>query len=244
MRLRQPTSTAVLLVVCTAWTCATNRRASLPDDPWQNRREAMVATQLASRDIRHSGVLQAMREVPRHQFVPEEMQEWAYSDSPLPIGLDQTISQPYIVALMTQLAEPRSGDRALEIGTGSGYQAAVLSRLVSQVFTIEIVAPLAARAEATLRQLGYDNVSVRAGDGYAGWAEAGPFEIILITAAAPRLPEPLVKQLAEGGRLVAPMGEPGSIQELVLYRKRAGRLQSRQVIPVRFVPMTGQVQEP
>lgn len=244
MRLRHPSTTAVLLLLCAAWTCAVNRRSELQDDPWRSRREAMVTAQLAARDISHSGVLQAMREVPRHLFVPADIRDWAYNDSPLPIGLDQTISQPYIVALMTQLAEPRSGDRALEIGTGSGYQAAVLSRLVNQVYTIEIVEPLAQRAGETLRQLGYENVEVRAGDGYAGWPEAAPFQIILITAAAPRLPEPLVEQLAEGGRMVAPVGAPGEIQELVLYRKRGGRLQSRQLIPVRFVPMTGQVQEP
>lgn len=241
---RRQSLTAALILTSAVWTCAGNRRAAAPEDPWQSRREAMVASQLASRDIVHSGVLRAMREVPRHRFVPEEIRDWAYADSPLPIGLDQTISQPYIVALMTQAADPRPGDRALEIGTGSGYQAAVLSRLVERVYTIEIVEPLAERARRTLSELGYDNVEVRAGDGYAGWRETAPFQIILITAAAPRLPEPLVEQLAEGGRLVAPIGSPGEIQELVVYRKKGGRLDERRLIPVRFVPMTGRVQEP
>ncbi len=241
---RRQSLTAALVLVCAAWTCAGNRRPATAEDPWQNRREAMVARQLASRDIVHPGVLRAMREVPRHLFVPEEIRDWAYADSPLPIGLDQTISQPYIVALMTQLADPRPGDRALEIGTGSGYQAAVLSRLVERVYTIEIVEPLAERARRTLAELGYDNVEVRAGDGYAGWPEAAPFQIILITAAAPRLPEPLVEQLADGGRLVAPIGPPGAIQELAIYRKKGSKLEERRVIPVRFVPMTGRVQEP
>lgn len=216
----------------------------MQSDPYQFRRERMVEEQLRSRDIRSSSVLRVMSEVPRHRFVPEDAREYAYTDAPLPIGYNQTISQPYIVALMTQLAEPRSSDRALEVGTGSGYQAAVLAELVREVYTIEIVEELATLASATLETLGYDNVEVRAGDGYAGWPEAAPFDIVLITAAAPRLPDPLVEQLAEGGRMVLPMGTPGGLQELVVYVKRNGRLERRNVIPVRFVPMTGEVQNP
>jgi len=202
-------------------------------------RRDMVETQLAARDIRDRRVLKAMGEVPRHLFVPEEERASAYVDHPLPIGWDQTISQPYIVALMTQLAAPKPGDRALEIGTGSGYQAAVLARLAAEVFTIEIVPELADRARTILREENFHNVTVRAGDGYAGWPEFAPFDLILITAAASTLPEPLVRQLAEGGRLVVPIGAPDEIQELMLYTKKNGRLTERQIIPVRFVPLTG-----
>jgi protein-L-isoaspartate(D-aspartate) O-methyltransferase len=201
----------------------------------------MVDAQLAARDISNPRVLQAMRIVPRHRFVPEEIRPFAYRDSPLPIGLDQTISQPYIVALMTQLAEPQAGDRALEVGTGSGYQAAVLSRLVGQVFTIEILADLAERARGTLAELDYANVRVRHGDGYDGWVEESPFDIILVTAAAPRVPQPLIDQMAENGRLVIPVGGAWDIQELKLYRKRGAKLEISEVLPVRFVPMTGKV---
>lgn len=207
-------------------------------------RHRMVENQLAGRDIRDPRVLDAMKEVPRHLFVPENIRPQAYSDSALPIGENQTISQPYIVALMTQLAEPGRDDRVLEVGTGSGYQAAVLSRLTRHVYTIEIVPTLAERARRTLQEAGYDNVTVRAGDGYAGWPEHAPFDIVVVTAAAPRLPEPLQDQLAEGGRLVIPVGRPGGIQTLVRYRKSGGRLERENVIPVRFVPMTGKIQEP
>jgi len=222
---------------------ATPSLVQQPSDEYRMVRESMVATQLRARDIRDSRVLDAMREVPRHLFVPEEIRHMAYQDSPLPIGLNQTISQPYIVALMTQLAEPRAGDRAFEVGTGSGYQAAVLSRLVGEVYTVEIIEPLADRARTVLEEVGYENVHVRAGDGYAGWPEEAPFDIILVTAAAPRVPEPLVEQLREGGRLVIPVGAPTAVQQLILLRKEGGRLRERRVIPVRFVPMTGQVQE-
>jgi protein-L-isoaspartate(D-aspartate) O-methyltransferase len=222
---------------------ATPSLVQQPSDEYRMVRESMVATQLRARDIRDSRVLDAMREVPRHLFVPEEIRHMAYQDSPLPIGLNQTISQPYIVALMTQLAEPRAGDRAFEVGTGSGYQAAVLSRLVGEVYTVEIIEPLADRARTVLEEVGYENVHVRAGDGYAGWPEEAPFDIILVTAAAPRVPEPLVEQLREGGRLVIPVGAPAAVQQLILLRKEGGRLRERRVIPVRFVPMTGQVQE-
>ena len=216
--------------------------ASAAADYPRLRRE-MVATQLRSRDIWDRRVLEAMGRVPRHEFVPQAVQHLAYEDHPLPIGLGQTISQPYIVALMTQLADPKEGARALEIGTGSGYQAAVLAELVDQVYTIEIVPELARRSAALLERLGYGNVHARAGDGYLGWPEAAPFDVILVTAAAGRVPEPLQQQLAEGGRLVIPVGDPGTVQKLLLLTREEGRIRRQNVLAVRFVPMTGKVQE-
>ena len=201
----------------------------------------MVAQQLAARDIEDERVLQAMAEVPRHRFVPEGMRPFAYQDSPLPIGLEQTISQPYIVALMTQLADPAEGKKALEVGTGSGYQAAVLSRLVDKVYSIEIIPELAERAESILTELGYSNVSVRQGDGYQGWPEEAPFDIILVTAAAEVVPEPLIEQLAEGGRLIMPVGEMGGVQVLTRLIKKGGQIRRERILGVRFVPMTGEV---
>jgi protein-L-isoaspartate(D-aspartate) O-methyltransferase len=182
-----------------------------------------------------------MAEVPRHLFVPAAMRSFAYQDSPLPIGLSQTISQPYIVALMTQLAEPNKDDRALEIGTGSGYQAAVLSRLVGNVYSVEIIPELAERSRATLDSLGYTNVSVRQGDGYEGWPEEAPFDVVLVTAAAKIIPKPLVEQLAEGGRLIMPIGETGGVQVLTRLRKKNGKIEKERILGVRFVPMTGEV---
>lgn len=213
-------------------------------DDLQYERESMVEHQLASRDIVNDKVLKAMKEVPRHLFVPEVVKRLAYEDFPLPIGDGQTISQPYIVALMTQLAEPGPEDKVLEVGTGSGYQAAVLSRIVDEVFTIEIVPRLAEESGRLLARLGYDNVHVLCGDGYAGWPSEAPFDIVVITAAAPKVPEPLKAQLAEGGRIVMPLGEPDAVQQLVVYRMANGRLRSEHNIPVRFVPMVGQVQLP
>lgn len=209
---------------------------------YARQREAMVESQLQRRDITDRRVLEAMREVPRHRFMSAEVRRYAYADHPVPIGGGQTISQPYIVALMTQLSEPRPGDRALEIGTGSGYQAAVLSKLVQEVYTIEIVPSLAEQARQTLDQLGYENVTVRQGDGYRGWPERAPFDVILVTAAPERIPEPLLEQLAEGGRLVIPVGPEGAVQRLMLVTKREGKIQRVSVTDVRFVPMTGEVQ--
>jgi protein-L-isoaspartate(D-aspartate) O-methyltransferase len=207
-------------------------------DTFAADRRSMVAEQIASRDVRSERVLAAMSEVPRHRFVPAELQRQAYDDRPLPIGYEQTISQPYIVALMTELARPRPGDRALEVGTGSGYQAAVLSRLVAHVYTIELVEPLARSAELRLKELGYGNVTVRAGDGYAGWPEMAPFDIIMVTAAPDHVPAPLIAQLKPGGRMVVPVGPIGSLQELQLIEKdSAGRTNTRRVAPVRFVPL-------
>lgn len=184
-------------------------------------------------------VVEAMRAVPRHCFVPPERQAEAYRDHPLPIGHGQTISQPSLVAYMTQELRPRPEDRILEIGTGSGYQAAVLSRLVAEVYTIEIVEPLAARAAAVLAELGYGNVKTRAGDGHLGWPEVAPFDAILVTCAPDAVPPALVEQLREGGRMVVPVGPENEVQELYLLEKRGGKVERRAILPVRFVPMTG-----
>lgn len=216
--------------------------ASAAADYPRLRRE-MVESQLRSRDIWDRKVLETMGKVPRHEFVPQAVKHLAYEDHPLPIGLRQTISQPYIVALMTQLADPRKEAKALEIGTGSGYQAAVLAELVDQVYTIEIVPELARRSATLLKRLGYENVFARAGDGYLGWPEAAPFDVILVTAAAGRIPEPLQEQLAEGGRLVIPVGDPGRVQKLLLLTKEEGRIRRQDVLSVRFVPMTGKIRQ-
>jgi len=205
----------------------------------------MVAEQLASpgRGITNARVLTAMGKVPRHEFVPGRLRSEAYQDWPLPIGHGQTISQPYIVAFMTEQLEPRPNDRVLEIGTGSGYQAAVLAELVAQVYTIEIIDDLAKRAAADLKRLAYTNVQVRAGDGYKGWPEAAPFDAIIVTCAPERVPQPLIEQLKDGGRMIIPVG-PAWDQELVRLRKRGGKLERQTVLPVRFVPMTGQARRP
>jgi protein-L-isoaspartate(D-aspartate) O-methyltransferase len=204
-------------------------------------RMRMVQEQLTGlgRDITNARVLAVMGKVPRHEFVPAEQRGLAYEDRPLPIGHDQTISQPYIVALMTERLEPRPSDRVLEIGTGSGYQAAVLAELVKEVYTIEIIEPLARRAEADLKRFGYTNVFVRAGDGYKGWPEAAPFDAIIVTCAPEKVPQPLVEQLKDGGRLIIPVGPAGN-QDLVLLIKQGGKLERHAVLPVRFVPMTGE----
>lgn len=200
----------------------------------------MVERQLAGRGIDDARVLAAMGRVPRHRFVPADIAAQAYLDQPLPIGHGQTISQPYIVALMTQLARPRAGMRVLEVGAGSGYQAAVLAELGAEVYTIEIVAPLAERAGRVLRELGYDTVAVRNGDGYAGWPGHAPFDAIVVTAAPERVPPPLLAQLARGGRMVVPVGPVHAVQELRVIEKRAdGSLVERVVSPVRFVQLTG-----
>ena len=180
----------------------------------------------------------ALSKVERHRFVPAGVVASAYRNRPLPIGSGQTISQPYIVALSTDLVQPRAGQRALEIGTGSGYQAAILAEIVSQVYTIEILAPLGNAAAARLKALGYANVEVRIGDGYAGWPERAPFDAIVVTAAAPRVPQALVDQLKPGGRMVIPVGESPAAQELLVITKGTdGAIRSRSVLPVRFVPL-------
>jgi len=210
-------------------------------DPYALARQRMVAEQLVApgRDITNARVLAAMGRVPRHEFVPERLRRDSYRDYPLPIGHGQTISQPYIVAFMTERLEPKPTDRVLEIGTGSGYQAAVLSELVAQVYTIEIIDELAQRAAVDLKRLGYTNVHVRAGDGYLGWAEAAPFDAVIVTCAPERVPQSLIDQLKEGGRMIIPVGRAGN-QELVLLHKRGGKLEQHAVLPVSFVPMTGE----
>jgi protein-L-isoaspartate(D-aspartate) O-methyltransferase len=215
------------------------------DDAFTLARQRMVVEQLsgAGRSITNARVLSTMSKVPRHQFVPEALRSQAYNDGPLPIGFGQTISQPYVVAFMTEQLEPQPTYRVLEIGTGSGYQAAVLAELVSSVYTIEIVEDLAKRAEANLKRLGYTNVYVRAGDGYKGWPEAAPFDAVIVTCAPEKVPLPLLEQLKDGGRMIIPVG-PTWDQELVLLLKHGDKLERRAVLPVRFVPMTGQSQRP
>jgi len=203
----------------------------------------MVEEQLAARDIRDSRVLEAMGRVPRHLFVPPRLGPQAYADYPLPIGEGQTISQPYIVALMTQCLELEGGERVLEVGTGSGYQAAVLAELGARVYSIEINPALAAGAARTLERLGCDRVEVKAGDGFFGWPEAAPFDAVIVTAAPEKLPPRLFEQLKEGGRLIIPLGRENFLQVLTLFTKKNGRPVSREILDVRFVPMTGETRK-
>jgi len=213
------------------------------DDPFAVRRREMVRIQLQRRDISDALVLDAMRRVPRHEFVPRHLADQAYQDGPLPIGHQQTISQPYIVALMTQLAHPRADSIALDVGTGSGYQAAVLAELCKEVYSIEIIEPLATSARQRLARLGYENVTVRCGDGYQGWAEHAPYDLIIVAAAPDHIPQPLVEQIKPGGYLVIPVGR--HYQTLCVVEKKAdGTVQRRDVVPVTFVPMTGQALPP
>jgi protein-L-isoaspartate(D-aspartate) O-methyltransferase len=208
---------------------------------WDAERRRMVDQQLRTRDIRSARVLDAMLAVPRHLFVPEPQRDEAYSDTPVPIGYEQTISQPYIVAFMTQALDISPEDRVLEIGTGSGYQAAVLGRLAKEVYTIEIVAPLAERARETLSALGYRNIQVRTGNGYLGWPEQAPFDRIMVTAAPDEVPAALVQQLKVGGLMAIPVGAATGIvsQELRILRRTATGTETISTLPVRFVPMTG-----
>jgi protein-L-isoaspartate(D-aspartate) O-methyltransferase len=199
----------------------------------------MVQDQIAARDISDEAVLETMRRVPRHHFVPAQYLAAAYEDHPLPIGYGQTISQPYIVALMTESLKVKPGQRVLEIGTGSGYQAAILADLGCQVYTIEIVPELATQAEGRLAEVGYGQVKVLNGDGYYGWPEHAPFDAIIVTAAPDHLPLPLANQLNEGGRLVIPIGPQGAVQTLWLFEKKAGQLEATNLGGVVFVPLTG-----
>ncbi len=207
------------------------------DNPrWKSQRKQMVARQIRARGIRDPDILRAMATVLRHRFVPYRVRQDAYQDTPLPIGEGQTISQPYIVALMSAVLQLDRDKKVLEIGTGSGYQAAVLAELAAQVYSIEIVASLGETAKGVLQQLGYANVHVRVGDGYQGWPEQAPFDAIIVTCAPTHIPQPLQDQLAEGGKLVIPVGDTG-YQELVLLTKRYGKIERQKIIPVRFVPM-------
>jgi protein-L-isoaspartate(D-aspartate) O-methyltransferase len=206
------------------------------DDRFTAAREKMVTQQIISRGVADQPTLQAMRKVPRHLFVPKEYESEAYDDNPLPIGYGQTISQPYIVAYMTEVAKPNPSKTALEIGTGSGYQAAVLAQTVKSVYSIEIVPELAKESAERLKMLGYKNVTVKNGDGYKGWKEFSPFDIIIVTAAAEEIPQPLIDQLAENGRLVIPVGPPMAVQELILLIKKNGKIEKSRLTFVRFVP--------
>lgn len=204
------------------------------------QREQMVANQIAPRDIKDEAVLEAMRSVPRHEFVPDDMRHLAYEDHALPIGYGQTISQPFIVALMTQSLQPYPGQKVLEIGTGSGYQAAILAELGVEVYTVEIIPELADRAAKTLDSLGYTGVHKLNADGYYGWEEFAPYDAILVTAAPDHLPQPLANQLVEGGRLVIPIGPVGFVQTLWLFEKNSGELLATNLGGVTFVPLTGE----
>ncbi|MBN1338913.1 MAG: protein-L-isoaspartate(D-aspartate) O-methyltransferase [Bacteroidales bacterium] len=210
-----------------------------PEDGYEDLRKSMVREQIQRRGVRDARVLEAMKKVKRHLFVPAEMRHLAYEDHPLPIGEDQTISQPYIVALMTELLEPEKGARVLEIGTGSGYQAAVLAEVFDSVYTIEIFESLGRNAELLLEEQRYRNVKVKIGDGYQGWKEYSPFDGIIVTCSPTHVPEALKEQLAEGGRMVIPIGEKYT-QELVVLTKEKGMFIQKEVIAVRFVPMIDQ----
>ncbi len=209
-------------------------------DSREAERLAMIETQIVARGVRDEAVLEAMRKVKRHLFVPKAMRPYAYDDRPLPIGHSQTISQPYIVAAMTEFLELEATDVVLEIGTGSGYQAAVLAEIVAKVYTIEIVAPLAESAARVLANAGYDNVVTKAGNGYLGWKEHAPFDAIIVTAAPDHIPPPLIEQLKTGGKLIIPVGPRFDVQYLTLLEKKEdGSLSEKRVMAVRFVPLTG-----
>jgi len=227
---------SVLATGCALWA------ATLPEQELSRRREAMVADQIAARGVKNERVLAAMRKVKRHLFVPPDQVPSAYDDRPLPIGEDQTISQPYIVAFMTELLDPQPEHKVLEIGTGSGYQAAVLAELVKEVYTIEILKPLADAAKERLSRLGYKNVHTLFGDGYKGWPEHAPFDGIIVTCAPEDIPKPLLDQLKVGGRMVIPVGNFPR-QQLVLVRKTAKGIEKEEIAPVWFVPMTGEAQK-
>lgn len=212
------------------------------DDTSDKKRQVMVEKDIKARGIRDKKVLEVMGRIPRHLYVEENLKDRAYEDHPLPIGEGQTISQPYVVALMTEALRLRPGDRVLEIGTGSGYQAAVLSEIVKEVYTIEIRRGLAEKAEKRLKELGYKNIRVKYGDGYFGWEEYAPFDAIIITASANHIPPPLIKQLKEGGRLIIPLGSTVYYQTLTLATKKKGVIDLEQITSVAFVPMTGETQ--
>lgn len=211
-----------------------------PEDLYAEAREAMVKTQIEPRGVKDKLVLEAMRKVARHRFVPASLEDRAYSDGPLPIGEGQTISQPYIVALMTELLGLKGGEKVLEIGTGSGYQAAILAEIVEHVYTIEIICSLAETAEKRLTEMGYENITVECADGYQGWKEHAPFDGVIVTAAPDHIPQPLVDQLKVGARLVIPVGDV--FQELMVITKTETGIKKMNAIPVRFVPMTGEAE--
>jgi len=219
--------------------CTEGKRVSEtgPRGDFKTMREKMVETQIKARGVKDSRVLSAMLKVERHLFVPRDLETSAYADQPLPIGEGQTISQPYIVALMTELLELKGNEKVLEVGTGSGYQAAILAELAKEVYTIEIVERLATSAKNLLLTLGYQNVNVKAGDGYLGWPDVAPFDAVIVTAAPDHIPKPLLDQLKEGGRMVLPVGSYTQVLKKIV--KRSGRFETTDTIPVIFVPMTG-----
>lgn len=225
-------SIAGLITLC--FVLAAFQRGS---DDRARERTQMVRDQIQARGVGHRSTLRAMESVQRHRYVPADQQRHAYADRPLPIGFGQTISQPYIVAYMTEVVNPKKGQKVLEIGTGSGYQAAVLAEIVDHVYTIEIIPELGNRAKRVLDEF-YDNVSVKIADGYHGWEEHAPFDAIVVTAAAGNIPQPLINQLKDGGKMIIPVGSPYMVQQLMLVEKRGDRITTRSLMPVRFVPFT------
>jgi len=211
---------------------------SLQKEPYSSMRNQMVKDQIQNRGIKNEKVLQAFRKVPRHLFVPVAIRDRAYDDNALPIDFNQTISQPFVVAYMTEIVDPDSTDIVLEIGTGSGYQAAILAEIVKKVYTVEIIPGLAMQAKKLLTGLGYKNIEVRTGDGYIGWEEHAPYDAIIVTAAPEEIPQPLIDQLKEGGRMIIPVGPENYTQYLVLLTKVNGRIKKKNEFPVRFVPFT------
>jgi protein-L-isoaspartate(D-aspartate) O-methyltransferase len=238
MNTRHSIFRACLAAAALAVSLMAARPAHAQPDATESMRHEMVRMQIAARDVRNPAVLEAMRNVRRHLFVPENQVRHAYEDRPLSIGHGQTISQPYIVALMTELAQPKPDHKVLEIGSGSGYQAAVLAEIVDHVYTIEIVEPLSRWATERLEVAGYTNATVQHADGYHGWPEHAPFDAIVVTAAAPHIPPPLIEQLKDGGRMIIPVGSRFRTQQLVLVEKQGDRITTRNMLPVRFVPFT------
>ncbi len=228
-------SYSLLLFIVIFFICST--APAREPDVFTRLRKQMVQRQIVDRGVRDAAVLKAMLKVPRHLFVPESRRAYSYEDYPLPIGQGQTISQPYIVAYMTEALELRPGDRVLEIGTGSGYQAAILAEMVKEVYTIEIVAQLGERARRTLSGLGYTNIHVKIGDGYKGWSDKAPFDAMIVTCAPEKVPKALIEQLKEGGRMIIPVGRAGGVQKLVRAVKEKDHLKTEDVMYVRFVPM-------
>jgi protein-L-isoaspartate(D-aspartate) O-methyltransferase len=235
-------SVAQSLILAAIAAAGCGQKAPLASDLAAQRQE-MIQRQLMTRGINDARVLAAMAKVPREEFVAPESRAASYEDGPLPIGYGQTISQPYVVAFMTEQLRPKPNDRVLEVGTGSGYQAAILAELVSEVYSIEIVEPLAKSAEAILQRLGYKNLHLKIGDGYKGWPEEGPFDAIIVTCAPDKVPQPLVDQLKDDGRMVIPVGDRFA-QQLYLLEKKNGQLKQSATLPVRFVPMTSEAAKP
>jgi len=239
--LRYPSLIISCIILSTFLSCIQDNTMKTTDQDFKKLRDEMVKRQIISRGVKDSLVINAMNTVPRHLFVPKSEVKFAYRDEPRPIGYKQTISQPYIVAFMTEQLKIKPGDNVLEIGTGSGYQAGILGQIVDSVYTIEIIAELAEQAKEIIKSLAYDNIVVRYGDGYNGWEEKAPFDAIIVTAAPPTIPPALLEQLKIGGRMVLPVGE--YVQELVVVSKTKSGLSMENVLPVRFVPMTGKIQE-